>query len=122
MSEPFPKDMTIRDKYEPAMTIAEPGEAAAYFERCVEHTMRCRQTDGPVTREQAESIERQNLGYYAGYYDAKTRTRVERLFACTHPIFGAIAEKGEPTPEEAFAMGVASATGGQGQPESRNRD
>jgi len=31
---------------------------------------------------------------------------VERLFRCSHPIFGSIAENGEPSPEEAFNAGV----------------
>jgi hypothetical protein len=36
---------------------------------------------------------------------AETRARVELLFKCAHPVFGAIVEKGQPTPEEAFEMG-----------------
>jgi hypothetical protein len=31
---------------------------------------------------------------------------VERLFRCSHPIFGSIAENGEPSPEAAFNAGV----------------
>jgi hypothetical protein len=99
---PLPKQITIGDKYAPAMTIEDQAEADGYFERLVAHTM----TFGR-TREDAETIERQNLGYYAGYYDHTTRARVERLFKCAHPIFGAIAEKGPPTAEEAFTMGKA---------------
>ncbi len=52
------------------------------------------------TREEAEEIERANLGYWAGYYRPETRERVERLFRCAHPFFGSIAEKGPPTPEQ----------------------
>ncbi len=94
-------DITIGDKYKPAMEITDLQEAAAYFEECVQHTMTYGQT-----RQRAEEIEHSNLGYFAGYYDNKTRARVERLFCCAHPIFGAIAEKGPPTSEEAFAAGV----------------
>jgi len=57
------------------------------------------------SREEAERIERDNLAYYAGYFDHETRARVERLFKCAHPIFGSIAEKGPPTAEEAFRLG-----------------
>jgi len=93
--------ITIGEKYDPAMQISTQAEADAYFELCVEHTMRLR----PCERAEAESIERQNLGYYAGYCSNGTRERVERLFKCEHPIFGAIATKGAPTPEEAFEAG-----------------
>lgn len=43
-----------------------------------------------------------NLGYFAGYYDHETRDRVEKLFQCSHPVYGSIKEKGAPTPTEAF--------------------
>lgn len=98
--EPIPMEATIRECYAPAMEITEQGAADACFERLVERGMAFGQT-----REEAESIQKQNLGYYAGYYDSETRRRVERLFQCAHPIFGSIEEKGEPTAEEAFEMG-----------------
>ena len=56
------------------------------------------------SREEAENIERCNLGYWGGYYDLETRLRVERLFRCEHPFFG-LAADGQPAPEEAFEMG-----------------
>jgi hypothetical protein len=94
------KDITISRKYEPAMMIKDQAEADAYFNECVEHTMQF-----ATTREQAEKIERESLGYFAGYYDNETRERVERLFNCEHPYFGKISVKGPPTMEEAFQMG-----------------
>lgn len=100
----LPDKITIGDKYGPAMQITDPKEAQEYFQVCVEHCMRFGDT-----REEAEAIERGNLGYFAGYYGADTRARVERLFNCAHPIFGAIADKGSPTPAEAFMAGVALA-------------
>ncbi len=98
--------ITIGDKYGPAMKMTDEAAAAAYFEECVAHTM-----SFDRTREEAESIERQNLGYYAGYYDDETRARVERLFHCSHPVFGRIAEVGAPTPEQAYNAGVKFAEG-----------
>ena len=95
--------ITYGEKYDPAMKITDQAEADRYFNECVEHTMRMRPTD----RADAERIERSNLGYWAGYCDNATRERVERLFRCAHPFFGAIAENGQPTPEEAFEMGEA---------------
>jgi hypothetical protein len=96
----LPDKITIGEKYGPAMTFTDEREAYEYFEVCVEHTMRFGKS-----RAEAEEIEKANLGYFAGYYDNETRERVERLFNCAHPFFGAIAENGAPTPEEAFEMG-----------------
>lgn len=97
--------ITLGEKYGPAMEITEPAEAQAYFELCVEHCM-----SYDRTRQEAESIERENLAYYAGYYDDETRRRVEQLFSCAHPVFGKIADAnllhhGPITPEAAFEMG-----------------
>ena len=101
---PMVDKITIGDKYRPAMTIETQAEADAYFAACVEHNRRV----SDHSQEEAESIERQNLGYYAGYCDHETRLRVERLFACAHPVFGKAA-RGEPTPGEALKMGKAAA-------------
>jgi hypothetical protein len=93
--------VTIGEKYGYAMAITEPAEAASYFEACVDHS----ESFHP-SREEAERI---NIGYYAGYYDAATRERVERLFSCAHPVFGAIAQRGAPTEAEALLSGVIRA-------------
>ena len=93
-------EWTWAQKYDPAMQIRDQAEADAYFEACVEHCMRAGKT-----RHEAEAIERSNLGYWAGYYDNATRERVERLYACAHPVFGPIAEVAPPTPEEALLLG-----------------
>jgi hypothetical protein len=101
MSYEFPDKITIGDKYGPALDITDQAEADEYFERCVRHTMRFGKT-----RAEAETIEKSNLGYYAGYGSSETRERVERLFRCSHPVFGSIAANGSPSPLEAFAAGV----------------
>jgi hypothetical protein len=62
---------------------------------------------GGKSREDAENVERSNLGYFAGYYNAETMERVNRLFKTTHPIFGGTI----PTPEEAFEAGRQLAAG-----------
>ena len=94
-------EITIGKKYGPAMEITDQGEADAYFEECVKHSMDA----FGKTRAEAEALERGNLGYYAGYYASETRERIERLFACSHPVFGSIAERGEPTAQEALQAG-----------------
>jgi len=96
----IPSNITIGDKYDPAMKITEQANADAYFERLVQHCM-----SHGKTRSEAEQIERSNLGYYAGYYDMETRVRVEKLFKCAHPFFGAIAVNDPPSAEEAFEAG-----------------
>jgi len=87
------------------MKITDQKEADTYFKECVEHSM-----SFGNSHEQAEDIERQNLGYFAGYYDHETRLRVEKLFSCKHPVFGS-AKDGKPTPEEAFEFGRKLALG-----------
>lgn len=89
MKQPFPAKITIGEKYGPAMAITDQAAADEYFERCVQHTM----ARGPYTRETAETLERSNLGYYAGYCDEETRGRVERLFKCEHPVLGPVSQR-----------------------------
>ncbi len=101
--------ITLGEKYGPAMEIRDQAAADAYFEECVQHCM----SRHKLARLAAQNAERSNLGYYAGYYDNETRARVERLFKCSHPVFGGIAENGSPTPEEAFNAGVAMAKKGK---------
>lgn len=93
---------TIGEAYKPAMEITDQAVADEYFEALVKS---CMKDDPSFSIVQAEELQRHNLGYYAGYYDNETRARVEALFHCAHPIFGAIAEKGIPTPKEAFELG-----------------
>ena len=97
----IPEKVTIKEKYGPAMEITSQTEANEYLDACINHCM----LYGDVqTIPEAEAIEKENLGYFAGYYDEQTRMRVERLFKCSHPIFGRI-ENGSPSPEEAFRLG-----------------
>ena len=97
----IPHDITLEKKYGPAMQITTQAEADEYFEALVQHSMGFHGLD----RAKAVEVEKSNLGYWAGYHSNETRYRVEELFQCAHPFFGAIAEKGPPTPEEAFRLG-----------------
>lgn len=101
MAEKWTKESTFGDLLHPAMEIKGQAEADAYFKKLVDYSM----TFWGHSREEAERINKSNLGYFAGYYDSETRERVERLFHCSHPVFGSIAEKGTPTPEEALEAG-----------------
>ena len=95
-----------RRLYLHAMTVPDQEGADTLLEQLV----RTHQMETGCPREEALEVQRSNLGYYAGYYDAETRARVERLFRCAHPFFGAIAEKGQPTAEEAFRLGLELGT------------
>ena len=97
MMEPLPEIITINDKYSKAMEITDSKIADEYFEVCVQHCMRFGKN-----REEAEAIERSNIGYFAGYFDRTTQVRVYKLFNCAHPIFGTK----QPTLEEAFNAGL----------------
>lgn len=102
----LPDNATIGELYGPAMEITDQAQADLYFELLVARQMllyhRC--------REEAEQIERSNLGYYAGYCGSETRLRVERLFRCEHPVFGSLEKNGPPTPDQAMMAGVVAAT------------
>lgn len=93
---------TAGDRYGPAMEITDEAEAQEYLGRLVAENM----ANSKNSLEKADHIERENLGYYAGYYNEETRRRVENLFGCAHPVFGSIEENGPPTAEEAFKMGL----------------
>jgi hypothetical protein len=82
-----------------------------------------RQISRGVPVEVATRFLRTNLAYYAGYFDSETRGRVERLYDCQHPIFGAIAVNGAPTTDEAFQLGVnrAKSSGPQTLSELRKK-
>lgn len=97
---PLPDKMKIGEKYDQVSLVKTEPEARALFERLVKHTMRVH----GQTREEAEGLERHNIGYYAGYFGHETRLRVEELFKCAHPILPP-AKDGQLSPEEAFELG-----------------
>lgn len=98
----LPEKMTWGELYNPAMEMTEPVEAAEYLNALIQRNV----TYFKQTAEEAEECVKQNLGYISGYYDTETMVRVQRLFDCSHPVFGKIESKTDlPTPEEAFQSG-----------------
>lgn len=93
---------TYGEIFGPAMEIIDQAKADEYFKALVD---RCVEKFGQ-TRKEAANTQRENLGYWAGYYDDETRERVERLFKCCHPVFGSISKNGPTDAREAFAAGV----------------
>ena len=98
--------LTTGDLMKPAMTITTQKDADQYMEAYIEYIL-IRNTE--MKRVKAQSIVKENLGYWAGYYDAETRERVEKLFDTKHPVFGKFIENGSPTFKEAFNAGFTLA-------------
>ena len=97
--------LTYGECLHPAMKITDKADAAQYLRDYVAYIQAAlieQPREDGMTAAQIASV---NLGYFAGYYDNETRERVERLFKCSHPIFGSIAAEGAPTAEEAFEAG-----------------
>lgn len=88
-----------------AMKITDEADAQQYLADYVAYIQTALDKEPRKDGVTAAQIAASNLGYFAGYYDDKTRERVERLFKCQHPIFGSIAQVGAPTAEEAFEAG-----------------
>lgn len=99
------KEISYGEKYDRLAQITEQAEADRYFEECVQHTM-----SFGKTREEAEQIERSNIGYWSGYLNRTTQERVFALFKTEHPIFG----KTEPSNTQALVAGFQFAALGKG--------
>ena len=77
------EELTIGEKYGPIWKITTVEQARAYLEECIAHTM---SRNPQMTREEAERIERQNIGFYAGHGDIESARRVMVLFDVCHPF------------------------------------
>lgn len=87
----FKPGTTHSDMLAPAMKIVDAAEATEYLQDYIAHV-------------KSEELAKNNLAYYAGYYNRETRERVEKLFNCIHPVLGPVAAN--LTAEEVFNMGV----------------
>jgi len=104
--------LTWGEALSPAMKITKQKDADQYFAEYVAYNQKWLDKNPRVDGMTAEDIARTNIGYFAGYYDDAVRERVEKLFHCSHPIFGKIT-KSKPTMEEAFSAGVQSVQEGE---------
>ena len=96
---------TYGERFDAAMAVTTEAEATNVLGELVGLML---EEEPTLTHEEAERATRSGLAYWAGYFGNETRARIERLFACAHPFFGAIAENGPPTTDETFALGVAA--------------
>lgn len=102
--------LTYGDCLHPAMNITDQADADQYKAAYIAYTEQFLTNGKSDTGLTAEQIVNQNLGYFAGYYSDEVRARVERLFKCSHPIFGSIETNGRPTGKEAFECGNQNKT------------
>lgn len=98
------KDLTYGDCLDPAMKITEQEDADQYLKDYIAYIQTHLDKEKGPHKNTAEEIAKINLGYYAGYGSNDLCKRVEKLFRCSHPIFGK-AEEGIPTAKEAFELG-----------------
>lgn len=95
--------------YLAALAVTEQRNADAIFEEMIECLMPAIGRSGPFAtltiRAKCEELLRHNLGYIAADCGSDVRERVEKLFKCEHPIFGAYKELGNPEFEEALELG-----------------
>ncbi len=96
------KLQTIADRYGQAMQIDDAEEADAYFQQLVSEVVR---TTG-MTRAHAERLERNNIGYFAGYMSRDVRLRCEQFYKAIHPVLGPVLETEKLTPEQIFERGI----------------
>jgi len=80
--------LTYGDCLSLTMKITDQADADQYFKKYVAHIQGHLNKEPSKDDMTAEQIARTNLGYFAGYYDNETRIRIERLFSCSHSIFG----------------------------------
>ena len=78
------KEYTIGEKYKPAMKIRTKKAAIEYLAELVKYNITKTGNDFDT----AIKIEKNNLGYFSGYYDNVTIKRVQKLFECSHPVLG----------------------------------
>jgi len=75
-------------------------EAQEWFKEYVHYIMT---ENNSNNRDEAVSIAKSNLGYFAGYYDAETCDLIYKTYQCSHPIFGD--KPFDVDPEEAYRKG-----------------
>jgi hypothetical protein len=97
--------LTYGEILDPATKITDKENAMQYLKDYIAYIQSFLNKNPRPDNVTAEEIAKENLAYGAGYYDHQTRIRIEKLFNCIHPIFGAAA-KHTPTVKEAFNKGL----------------
>lgn len=95
---------TIGEVFDKALEIAKytPSNAKDFLDKYAHHI---ESVEG-ITYGEALDIAKSNLGYFAGYYDAKTCDLIYEVYCTEHPVFGK-----KPygiSPEDAFLAGLSA--------------
>lgn len=98
--------LTYGECLEPAMKITDENDAKQYLKDYTSYIQKHLDKDPRYDNKTALDIAKINIGYYAGYYDNETSKRVNKLFSCSHPIFGNLT----PTAKDAFECGKQGKT------------
>ena len=105
------KELKFEEILTPAMNITNKKEAEMYLNKYEEYLKKLLEEKSQEEKDKLEGrtareLCKENLAYWAGYHGDEVRTRVEELFDCKHPIFGAIKDTGPISPEDAFKKGA----------------
>lgn len=82
--------LTIGESLGPAMKITDEADAVQYKKAYMAYIQKYLDVEPDKDGRTANEIANINLGYFAGYYSDETRERVERLFCCSHPVYGSV--------------------------------
>lgn len=77
--------LTYGECLEPAMEIEDAEEAQQYLNDYAVYIQNFIDKEPRDDNMDALSIAKANLAYWAGYYDAGTIKRIEKLFNCSYP-------------------------------------
>ena len=92
--------------HDEAVQVTTQEDADAAFAELVDECIRVRKERGePHSRDLCEAMQRQNLGYYSGYFGLEVQKRVESLYKTVHPIFGSTNDPESRKPENAIRLG-----------------
>lgn len=75
---------TIGECYANIGKVSTVEQAGEYLDALVTWSMA---THGQ-TRDEAETMQQHNIGYWSGYYDEETGRRIRHLFGTRHPVYG----------------------------------
>ncbi len=100
---------TYGDILTPTKEVENREEAKIYFEAYVAYLAEHQANGEPgMQGYDPTAVASANIGYYSGYFDNETMSRVQDLFDVSHPVFG----RSIPTAKEAFDTGVLLAPTG----------